>query len=130
MEKELELIFNEDLHFEHKLWESEMEFWKSELNLFEKKLEELIVKWNKQEFLKQLEHFQNEFILQKGIIENMTGDIEAHEIHIAAQTKSGKDVLNPVLVKNHLSFREKMEIQRQIYTDLKKQFFEFLSQYI
>ncbi len=39
-------------------------------------------------------------------------------------------MMNVVLVKKHLDFRERMETQRQIYVDLKKKFFRFLTKYM
>ena len=125
-----ELLFNEDLHFEHQQWRSEIAFWEDELKSFNSRLGELVKRWSKIEVLKQLEHFQNEFILHQGIIEDLLEDIEIHETRIAAQTKTEHDMLDVVLVKKHLEFRHKMETQRQIYADLKKEFFSFLSKYM
>jgi hypothetical protein len=122
-----EIVFNEDLHFEHVQWRSELAFWEDELKSFNNRLGELVNRWSKIEVLKQLEHYQNEFILHKGIIEELLEDIEIHETRIAAQTKTEQDMLDVVLVKKHLEFRDKMETQRQIYADLKKEFFRFLS---
>ena len=78
----------------------------------------------------QLEHYQNEFILHGGVIEDLQETIEQHETRIAAQTKTGQDALDTILVKKHLEFRNRMETQRQIYADLKKEFFRFLSRYM
>jgi hypothetical protein len=38
--------------------------------------------------------------------------------------------MDVAMVKTHLEYREKMETQRQIYADLKKEFFRFLSKYM
>ncbi|MBT8185072.1 MAG: hypothetical protein KJN76_09530 [Eudoraea sp.] len=125
-----EVLFNEDLHFEHVQWRSELAFWKDELKSFKNRLGELVARWSKIEVLKQLEHYQNEFILHEGIIDDLLEDIEIHETRIAAQTKAEQDVLDAYLVKKHMEFRHKMETQRQIYADLKKEFFRFLSKYM
>jgi hypothetical protein len=49
---------------------------------------------------------------------------------MAAQDAQGKEALDITLVKKHAEFRNKMETQRQIYADLKKEFFRFLSKYM
>ena len=36
------LIYDSDLHFEHKQWEGELDFWKDELKTFKNRLSELI----------------------------------------------------------------------------------------
>jgi hypothetical protein len=127
---EKEIIFNADLHFEHRLWWSELAFWEDELKSFDNRLKELITRWSKKEVLAQLEHYQNEFILHNGIIDELKEEIEVHETRIAGQSQLGQDVLDTALVKKHLEFRNKMETQRQIYADLKKEFFRFLTKYM
>ncbi len=125
-----ELIFNSDLHFEHNQWRRELFFWEDELKSFQNRLEELVKRWTKKEMLVQLEHYQNQFILQDDVINTLQDDIHIHEISIAAASKKGKDLLDTTLVKKHIEFRNRMEVQRHIYRDLKKEFFKFLTKYM
>ncbi|GGK44613.1 hypothetical protein GCM10007963_11020 [Lutibacter litoralis] len=125
-----ELIFNSDLHFEHNQWRRELFFWEDELKSFQNRLEELVKRWTKKEMLVQLEHYQNQFILQDDVINTLQDDIHIHEISIAAASKNGKDLLDTTLVKKHIEFRNRMEVQRHIYRDLKKEFFKFLTKYM
>lgn len=127
---ETQVIFNSDLHFEHVHWNRELSFWEDELKSFNKRLDELVTRWTKKDVLVQLEHYQNEFILQDKRIDELQETIEVHEIRMAGLDLQGKDVLDTAMVKNHIEFRNKMEMQRQIYTDLKKEFFRFLSKYM
>lgn len=130
MKTKTEVLYNEDLHFEHKQWQSELAFWEDELKSFKNRLSDLIQRWTNKEVLVQLEHYQNEFILHEGIIDKLQETIEKHETRIAGQLKSGHDSLDTALTKKHLEFRNQMETQRQIYADLKKEFFHFLSKYM
>ena len=125
-----ELIFNSDLHFEHKLWRRELLFWEDELKSFNLRLDELVNRWTNKEMLAQLEHYQNQFMLQENNIDKLQDEINVHEANISKSTKQGKDLLDIHLVKNHIEFRNKMEVQRHIYRDLKKEFFTFLSSYM
>ena len=127
---EKEIIYNTDLHFEHQQWWSELAFWEDELKSFNNRLSELVTRWTDKEVLAQLEHYQNQFILHNGIIDKLKEAIEVHEIRIAGQSQQGQDALDTELVKRHLEFRNKMETQRQIYADLKKEFFRFLTKYM
>jgi hypothetical protein len=114
------------MHFEHKQWKRELDFWQDELKSFNNRLEELVTHWTDKDVLSKLEHYQNEFILHKGVIEDLLEAIEEHEIRIAAQTKTGLDELDMQMSKKHLEFRHRMETQRHIYAELKKAFFKFL----
>lgn len=127
---EQEVIYNSNMHFEHEKWKSELFFWVDELKSFKNRLSELVVRYTAKDVLAQLEHYQNEFILHGGIIEDLLEDIEVHEIRIAGQSMVGQDVLDTALVKKHLEFRNKMETQRRIYDNLKKDFFGFLTKYM
>jgi hypothetical protein len=127
---EKEVVYDENLHFEHQNWKMELDFWKDELKTFNNRLGELVTRYTSKEVLKQLEHYQNEFALHSGIIEDFRETIEEHEMSIAGHSKTNKQSMDVTLVKTHMDFREKMETQRQIYGDLKKDFFRFLTKYM
>ncbi len=109
---EKEIIYNENLHFEHQLWRRELFFWQDELKFFNNRLSELVTRWTSKEVLVKLEHYQNEFILQGGAIEDVFEAIEIHENGIAGQYQDGEDALETILVKKHLGFRNRVETQR------------------
>lgn len=127
---EKEIIYNSNMHFEHEQWKGELAFWKQELLFFNNKLSELVTRWTNKDVLAQLEHYQNEFILHGGVIEDLQETIEKHETRIAAQSKEGEDAIDVRLAEQHVAFRDKMETQREIYADLKKEFFRFLEKYM
>jgi hypothetical protein len=77
-----------------------------------------------------LEHYQNEFILHGGVIEDLQETIEEHERFITAQSKTSSDVLDVQLAEKHMEFRDRIETQRHIYAGLKNEFFKFLEKYM
>lgn len=125
-----EVVNNSDLHFEHVQWRSELAFWEDELKSFKNRLSELVTRWTDKKVLAQLEHYQNQFILHGGVIEDLQETIEKHEANIAGHSQTGSESMDVVMVKKHFEFRHKMETQREIYADLKKEFFRFLSKYM
>src|SRR5690606_18580115 len=127
---EKNIIYNSNLHFEHELWKRDLYFWQDELKFFNHRLSELVTRWTSKDVLAKLEHYQNEFILHGGVIEDLLEAIEIHEIRIAGQNLMGQDALDTAMVKKHIEFRNKMETQERIYADLKKEFFMFLSKYL
>jgi hypothetical protein len=130
MEKLTEVVYDENCHFEHQNWKSELDFWKDELKIFNNRLSELITRGTQKDVLKQLEHFQNEFILHGGVIDDLQETIEKHEISIVAHSKEGNESMDFALVKKHMKFRDRIQTQRLIYADLKKEFFSFLTKYM
>ena len=130
MEIQEEVLYNSNMHFEHQQWNRELAFWQDELKSFNNRLSELVTRWTDKYVLAQLEHYQNEFVLHGGVIEDLLEAIEKHEISIASQTKTGIEVLNSSLAKNHIEFRNRLDSQRHIYAELKTEFFRFLSKYM
>jgi hypothetical protein len=127
---EKEVVYDSDLHFEHQQWQSEIAFWEDELKSFKNRLSELVTRWTDKEVLAQLEHYQNEFILHGGVIDNLQETIEKHETNIAGHSQKSDESMDVALVKKHSEFRYQMEAQRQIYADLKKELFQFLTKYM
>jgi len=127
---EKEVIYNSNMHFEHEQWKLELAFWEDELKSFNKRLSELVTRWTDKSVLAQLEHYQNEFVLHGGVIDDLQETIEKHEARIAGQSKIGEDAIDTQLAKKHIEFRNKIETQRHIYSELKKDFFRFLEKYM
>ncbi len=127
---ETNVIFNSDLHFEHKLWKAELLFWEDELKSFNNRLSELVTRWTDKDVLAQLEHFQNKFILHGEVIETFQNEVNHHETDIAEHSNKGVEALDQILVKKHIETRNSIEMERNLYNTLKKDFFSFLSKYM
>ncbi|SDS24763.1 hypothetical protein SAMN05216503_2446 [Polaribacter sp. KT25b] len=127
---ETKILYNSNMHFEHVLWKRELDFWIDELKTFNNRLSELVTRWTDKNVLARLEHYQNEFILHGGVIEDLQEAIEEHEMRIAGQSESGFNAIDTKLARKHVEFRNRIETEREIYADLKKKFFRFLEEYM
>ena len=127
---ESQVIYNSDLHFEHEQWKNELLFWKDEIKSFTNRLNEIVKRWTDDIVLSELDRFENNFMIHKVKIEEFLNEIQAHELNISKHYKKNEEVIDRIFFKDHLKFREKMETERKIYTDLKKSFFLFLSKYM
>ena len=125
-----ERIHIQDLHFEHKLWNSELAFYKDELSILEPRLTELVGKYTNKEVLTGIEHFQNQFLLQKVEIHKLHNNIRAHEHNLATFAEDHPIAIDHYHFSDHRPLREQVERQRAIYNDLKKEFFIFLDRWM
>ena len=125
---ETKVIYNEDLHFEHEQWKMELNFWEDELKTFKNRLEELYSKWKEKELMTQLDHFENRFKIHEDKIHAFKQRIYAHELNMAKHYEAGENVINRVSYEYHLDFRDQIQVQREMYADLKKEFYHFLTQ--
>ncbi len=124
---EAEVVYNEDLHFEHEQWKRELEFWEDELLTFKHRLEEMLTKKADRMVMSKLDNFENRFSIHEKKIYEFKQRIYSHEMNMARITEKGENAIDRVSYEYHLEFRNQMEVQRQMYLELKKEFFEYLT---
>ncbi|MFZ4426967.1 MAG: hypothetical protein ACOYOO_07405 [Saprospiraceae bacterium] len=118
----------QDLHFEHILWIKELDFFEGELKFFENRLGDLVMRYRSIEVLAQLEHFQNQFIRQKEVLDKLSRDIRVHEQALSLKIKK-EQPLSDLLPGEHTELRRRMADFRKIYSGLKEKFFAFLAKW-
>lgn len=120
----------DDLHFEHQLWTSEAKFYVDELKIYQKRLQEIAGKNTKEEVRKQIEHFQNQFIIQKEHLDILNHGVNEHEQFLEKFATEHPVAIDHRMFADHAEMNEKMETFRKIYSELKKEFNHFLSVYM
>lgn len=116
----------DELHFEHQLWENQIRFYRDELLIYQKRLEEIASKNTAEDVRKKIEHFQNQFILQSEQIDTLMHDIKIHENWISKYAKENPLNIEQEYFADHESTRERMTRFIEIYNELKKEFNSFL----
>ena len=119
------------LHLEYQLWMRELTFYKEEIKIFEAHLEILVSNNTAMEVRAGVEHFQNQFICHKEVIDRLKHNLNVSEKQLAAYASdlSGSGIENGRL-DNHPVLREEMIIFRKIYKELKTEFRRFEAQWI
>lgn len=119
------------LHQEYRTWIDELDFCKEEIAIFESQLSSSVSRITASLALAQVEHFQNQFIREKEVIDELK-----HKLHISEKQLAGfvKDLsglgLESIRMDNHCKLREDMTVFRKIYASLKEEFRHFESDYI
>jgi ASC-1-like (ASCH) protein len=100
-----------------------LNFYKEEIKIFERQLEQLLNKNPVDEVCPRVEQFQNKFILQKEIIDHLKHDLNVSEKQLAsfASELSGMG-LESIKMDNHTKLRERMATFRKLYTEMKTEF--------
>mgnify|MGYP003984482797 CR=1 FL=1 len=120
----------DDLHFEHMLWVKELKFFKDELDFFRGRLEEVAKRYTTAEVLKGIEHFQNQFYIQGNNVDTLMHDINLHESKIAQFAESHPIAIDHVLFTDHSPLRDRVETNRDILHDLKKEYQRYLAKWL
>jgi hypothetical protein len=114
-------------HLEHRLWRNELSFYADEIKIYEHQLEELVSKGIK-EMLPQLEQFQNSFIRQKEVLDEINHEINIHEQALAGAMANDSDGSASDLY-DHEGTQDKYDMFKKIYGELKTDFFQFLKKW-
>lgn len=116
----------DELHFEHRLWTNNMKFYYDEVRIFENRLEELVKRNTKIEVTSQIEHFQNQFIRQKEVAQELISKCGDHDKFLANQAQDHPIAIDHVLFADHTKLRDQVETFEKIYKELKAEFMSFL----
>ena len=118
-------VYVKDLSFDHELWDNEMKFYRNELEIFEHRLEQDVVRLTDREALRQLEHFQNQFIRQNEVLDILNKRVRKNRKNIARISVDGGVADDHDFVKNYVQLRDEFETFEKIYYDLKRKFVDF-----
>lgn len=111
------------LHVEYHLWIDELNFCKEEIRIFERHLENVINRSTDTATAAQVEHFQNQFIREKEVIDELKHKLAISERQLAGFVKELSGLgLDSIKMDNHPHLREEMKTFRSIYTESKNDF--------
>ncbi|MFN4973386.1 MAG: hypothetical protein ACK5GX_10170 [Bacteroidota bacterium] len=116
-----------ELHHEHTAWSKSLEFYKDELNVLNNRLGELVTSNSNQSVRAQIEHFQNQFIRQREVIDELMHDIKASENDIVSNISANTVASDHRLAPDHTELRERFTLFEKIYSELKQEFHAFAS---
>jgi NhaP-type Na+/H+ and K+/H+ antiporter len=114
-----------DLHTEHIDWLIKLDFYKDELSVLLKRLEEVVSKNTSKEILASAEHFQNQFVVQKENIDELIHSIHEHESYLENRAEQNKTVQQRA--NDHPKMRDKVESFEKVFNELRLGFNKFLS---
>lgn len=115
---------------EHQDWLSAIDFYKKEIEILQHRLSEIASKNTKEEVLKEVEHFQNQFIVQRNNLDELRHKVNEHIHHAKndAQDHQGKVEYSRVL--EHDEVREDFDTLEKVINDLREEFKEFLAKWM
>jgi hypothetical protein len=116
----------ETLHFDHRVWLNSLRFFREELFIFQRHLEQYVRTSAVPETMAHVEQFQNKFIRQSEVIDELAHDIKQHDQALGEQMSGSVSVVyRPFGIHNEL--RERMEIFERLYDELKTDFRNWLA---
>jgi len=126
MEQKLTL----ELHEEHKTWLNKIAFYKDDLKIMRKRLEEIASKNTGKDVLALVEHFQNQFIVQDEAMDILKHDINDHETFIENKVNENSVALGKQKMHDHPKHRAEMEAFEKNFNSLRHEFIGFAAKWM
>jgi hypothetical protein len=117
-------------HEENKKWASSLSFYNDEIKIFGNRLSEIASKNTSKEILAQVEHFQNQLIIQKDHIDRINHEINLSNDAIQADITKNQTAADHRSIKDHTVIRDNMMSFENIFISLKVELNTFLSKWM
>jgi len=127
MKKET-LIYNQ--HEENKSWFSTLNFIKEDIHFLEEKLGEISLKYTDKEILSDIEHYQNQFIIQKNNIDEIEHLITLDEDKLVSEIKKNPVAVEHRSTNDHNKERELITVFETNFKELRNDFIRFLAKWM
>ena len=118
-----------DFHFDHKLWMNELKFFEMQLEVFEERLEEVVLAIKDGLALAAVEAFQNQIIRQREVIDLLKHKFRRREKDLDALNNDLTIGTDHVLYVDHRKEREDMQIFIKLYQEMREKYMHFLEQH-
>jgi hypothetical protein len=114
----------------HVAWQNSLLFYKNEFKILEGRLHEIASKNNGHEVMEGVEHFQNQFIIQKNNIDELNHSIHLHDEHVAAEAKIHAGKISNSLHIEHDHLDEQVTRLERIINEVRHEFNLFLAKWM
>jgi hypothetical protein len=112
------------LHAEHADWQNQIQHYKGELKSMKEELGVIVSKLAPREVPSNAEHFQNQFILQRDVLDVMRHDFKQYENQIeSAQRNNGTSLEHLLQVRD--AYQVRLKDYDKLYHELKNEFTAF-----
>jgi hypothetical protein len=113
-------------HEEHKDWLNKLAFYRDETAVMQRRLDEINSKNTANEIRQEIEHFQNQIIVQKNNIDDLQHLVKHEEELIKANIQRNPKKAGRALQTEHLSTGEKVGRFEDNFNSLRKEYNIFL----
>lgn len=119
-----------DLHEEHQTWLKNLAFYKDEITVMQNRITEIASKNSGQDVLKQVEHFQNQLIVQRNNIDELNHSIKDHENYLENRVNENPIAVDRRKVNDHPKMRDNYESFDKVFNELRKELNLFLAKHM
>jgi gas vesicle protein len=114
-----------ELDQELKEWSKSIAFYEDELKILEGRLQEVVSKNTGETIRASIEHYQNQYILQKEHFDHLLHDIRKQKEAVDRNVQQGDRSVKPEVQEKQTLLRDRVQTAGKIFTETKQQFYRF-----
>jgi len=119
-----------DQHFENFEWLNKLFFYKDEISILQARLQEVAALNNSKEFLAQLEHLQNQLLIQRDAIDRIKHDVNENEEGLEKNISQNPVASDHRKVDDHVQEREEVIVFEKNFNELRKELNTFFTRWL
>ncbi len=117
-------------HEENNLWINTLDFYEQEISILKGRLDELAQKNTSKEVMQQIEHFQNQFIIQRNNLDNILHAVKINEADLIATIESNPTAADHKKVEYHEREHDLVSTFEKNFNALRQEFNKFASKWM
>lgn len=117
-------------HSENNEWTEKLNFYKDEVNILKNRLAEIASKNTNKEVLAEVEHFQNQFIIQRNNIDEIAHLVKINEENLQKEIKNNPVAVDHRKTEYHQNEKNQVESFESNFNDLRSKFKVFTAKHI
>lgn len=115
------------LHQEHQEWLKKLSFYKDDLVVLQNRVEEVAANYTSKEFQAMVDHFLNQFLIQRERIQELKHEIKNLEAAITSEVQHNATAVDHRTMPDHDDQRQKIKRFEEIFAELRSDLLDFLS---
>ena len=123
----METVKIEVQHAEHREWLNKLDFYYDDLKIMRHRLEEVAARNTNKSLMAQVEHFQNQFVIQRNELDEMKHAIHQAESGIAENVAQNGTAVNRRSMPDNVSIRDRIERFEKLFLQLRKELMTFVA---
>ena len=116
-----------ELHHENQEWLKSLSFYKEELTSMQSRIEDVASKNTSKEFQAMVDHYLNQFEIQKSHINHLKHDIKSYENILEVNVEKNPTAADHRSLPDEVEQREKMNRFEELFAELRDDVNKFLA---
>lgn len=117
-------------HAENKEFIGKLTFYKDEIQILQNRLDEVAAKNNQLECMKEVEHFQNQLIIQKNNIDEIKHKVVLDEDRLVKEIEKNEVAIDHRSIDFHAEEKEDVETFERVFNELRKEINLFFTKWM